>query len=286
MEPLCPQCRAPLVVEGANHLLCPAHHASFELLYARAPLRMSTPLSGSPPVASGPPGGTEGARAGGPAGAAYGPCHIHPQTPGDFECAGCHVRLCATCVFQAKDGRFLCPKCIQDEAAGLSFTWAGPALAPQALPGGVMCQQHPTVAAVVRCTRCTAPLCPTCDFAYPGGTHFCPSCATSARPGLSKRRRRLVIGALALAAWATCGLVLLLSGVFAEMIESEGEDVVGAILSFLIFVPTLIGVGLGLGSLDRRLGNPLIVWVGAIWNGVLLAIWLLLVVIGLMMGGG
>jgi hypothetical protein len=40
-------------------------------------------------------------------------------------------------------------------------------------------------------------------------------------------------------------------------------------------------LGIGVASFERRMANPPIVWVGAVWNGVLMAVWLLIIVIGL-----
>jgi hypothetical protein len=88
---------------------------------------------------------------------------------------------------------------------------------------------------------------------------------------------------MVLAGWVTLFLVILLSGVMAE----AAVDEVGAmIIGSLIMIPGLIGIGLACGSLDKRAGNPPIVWVTVIWNGILMGVWILLCIIGLMMGGG
>ena len=50
------------------------------------------------------------------------------------------------------------------------------------------------------------------------------------------------------------------------------------------FVPAIVGVGLGLGAIERRLRNPLWVWVPVVWNGLLLSLFLLLSVVGAFMG--
>ena len=55
-------------------------------------------------------------------------------------------------------------------------------------------------------------------------------------------------------------------------------------MGYLGFIPALVGMALGLGSIDRRLSNPPIIWIGAIWNIVIVVLWLLLVVIGTFMG--
>ena len=57
------------------------------------------------------------------------------------------------------------------------------------------------------------------------------------------------------------------------------------LFAFLIFIPSLIGTGLGIGSLDKRLGNPPSVWIAAIWNSLISAAFVGLVFIGLIAKG-
>ena len=84
-----------------------------------------------------------------------------------------------------------------------------------------------------------------------------------------------------LAVWGTIALVVLFAaGTVATELETEA---LGMALSILGFLPTIIGLGLGIASFDRRLGNPSAVWIGTIWNIVNLAVWLLLIIAGLFM---
>lgn len=144
-----------------------------------------------------------------------------------------------------------------------------------------MCRQHPEVAATARCDGCNAPVCETCDFQFPGDQHFCPSCATSTSCSLEHTRKQCVGWSLAAAAVMTLLMGLLLSGALAEMVvEEPGATFIGTV----IMIPGLLGTGLAFGSLDGRAGNPPIVWVSIVWNSLLMGAFIILTIVGLMMG--
>ena len=146
---------------------------------------------------------------------------------------------------------------------------------------GAPCANHPNVPGVNRCKECRKSLCPTCDFAFPGGVHLCPSCATSSSKKLSPKRKTLVGWAYALAIWCTLGMILVFTGAFNFQASSRSEmEAFNMLIGFLVFVPALVGAALGLGCLDKRLGNPPVVVVAAVWNGILLAIVIILTLIG------
>lgn len=87
---------------------------------------------------------------------------------------------------------------------------------------------------------------------------------------------------MVMAGWVTLFLGVLLSGALEETVTDEaGAMIVGS----LIMLPALVGIGLACGSLNKRAGNPPIVWVAVVWNAVMVAAWLLLCVIGLMTEG-
>jgi hypothetical protein len=76
-----------------------------------------------------------------------------------------------------------------------------------------------------------------------------------------------------------------LSGAPANIIQSEtAEEAIGFAMAFMIFIPSLIGTALGFAAIDRRLSNPFSVWIAAIWNGIILGIYVLLCIIGLFVG--
>lgn len=112
---------------------------------------------------------------------------------------------------------------------------------------------------------------------------MCPACAAAPRSeSLSSGRRKLLVGAYILAALATAILGLTLSGVFAELASSKGpeQQVTDTLLGALMFGPAVGGVACSLSAYDRRLHNPPAVWIAVGWNGLLLAVLLLLAVIG------
>lgn len=129
-------------------------------------------------------------------------------------------------------------------------------------------------------------MCNTCAFDVPGGIKICPACATAPRTAVSPRRKKLLIGSFALAVWCTLVMGTLLSGAFKGMATDKTEqDALGMLLSFLLLIPSIIGLALGVSSMDRRLPNTMSMWIATAWNGLILAGFILLMIIGLMMGG-
>lgn len=143
---------------------------------------------------------------------------------------------------------------------------------------GLMCQQHPDVQAVYRCNKCSAPICATCEFEFAGGIHLCPTCATKPKPEFSDKRKKMVWWSLGLAIWSSLVFIPLILGLFFG--GPTGADAFGALLGLFVLIPLIVGTGLGVASIDRRLTNPPIVWVAAIWNGAFLAALLIFIVFG------
>jgi hypothetical protein len=145
----------------------------------------------------------------------------------------------------------------------------------------MMCGIHPAVRATERCATCGTPICATCDFAFPGGLHLCPNCASKPTQGLNPRRKKTLIFSYLLAVWCTLGVAVLLSGKLAGFTHTpEDLQALGTMLMLFVFVPALVGVGLAFGSLDRRLGNPVSVMISVVWNSIIVAILVILTVIG------
>jgi hypothetical protein len=188
----------------------------------------------------------------------------------------------ATCPLHGGQFRILVSRLITpgSEAAGLPPLVEA---AHAAVPAGMRCVQHPTVAATGSCRTCGAYFCATCDFALPGGVHLCPTCATTPNTALSPRRKRAMIASIAIAVWCTIFLAVLFSGALAKHLRTAADrQALGVAFSLFLMVPSIVGLALGLGSIDRRLNNPPPLWVGTIWNGVIVAIFLLLCIAGLM----
>lgn len=219
-------------------------------------------------------------------------CLNHPTVPASARCDYCGVHICSTCDFlvppAASESSVLnigremhaCPNCVTTRRS----SGAPQRLPQQTLPlaGGVMCTQHPDVSAVRRCGLCVATMCATCDFELPGHFHLCPTCATTPQTALSPRRKKLIGFAYALAAWSTLTMAVLFTGALGAMTDQskEAEAAIGLLAGILIFVPTLGGTALSFSALDKRLGNPPAIWGAVIWNGVLLALWVVLSVVG------
>ncbi|MBI5722507.1 MAG: hypothetical protein HZA50_01005 [Planctomycetes bacterium] len=210
-------------------------------------------------------------------------CFNHPTVPAAITCIRCGRRMCQTCAFLLPNGTASCPTCMslgsmspndQNLAALAVMTGSASSPLPTA-PPGTKCRLHPQADAMHLCRSCRAPVCATCDFSFPGGIHLCPTCAVSPQQGLTGKRKVLVGVAFALAIWVTAGTALLFSGMAANAGESAAT-----LIGILIGIPAIIGGGVGIACFERRLGNPPVVWVAAIWNIILLALMMILTVIG------
>jgi hypothetical protein len=224
-----------------------------------------------------------GAAQGGPAGSPPTVCQQHPNLAAAYACAKCGAGLCATCDFPQPDGTHLCAGC----AAAVPLTILAPgAEAPPVILGKFgFCLQHPRVAAVARCRSCGAAVCSTCDFVLAGNVHCCPKCATQPKKGLTPKRRKALAWAYGLAIWATLGLAVMLSGALTPEGGSKAEEeAIGAVIGFLVLIPSIIGTAMAVSAVERRLPNPPSIWGAVVWNGLLLVIFLLLAVVGTFMG--
>jgi hypothetical protein len=123
-------------------------------------------------------------------------------------------------------------------------------------------------------------MCETCRFDVPGGPGLCPVCAMEPKIKLSRRRLTAMIIAYVLACVATIGTVLLLTGKLAFLFLRYPQFLAELTVALLSFHPALAGVALSVGSMDRKLGNPPVLWAVATWNMILLVAYMVLVVIG------
>jgi hypothetical protein len=255
MEMFCPECMGALVFKDNQSVRCSLDGKEYRVLFSR--FRPDV-FSGGPAV-SAPVQLTEETR-----------CAQHPNLEAFYLCRDCGTPLCVTCAFPQEDGKQLCPDCASGKKPQ----------APMArlIAAGIMCVQHPRVNAVQQCKACGAGVCATCDFLLPGGVHVCPTCMSAPRDKLGRKRKKMLIWAYALAVWSTLGMAFLFSGALAG---SKDGEAIANLLGFGIFIPSIVGTSLGCGALDRRLNNPMSLWIAAIWNGILLAIYLILIFIGM-----
>ena len=249
-----------------------------------------TPPAGSDPASV--PG--QGAKAAPPV--PQGLCYQHAGVPAIARCATCGVGVCETCDFMvpaAADSSsilglgtqmHICPNCAATRGRpGAPLAQARPARPPIAIPlgAGIMCFRHPEVAAVRHCYVCQRPMCQTCQFELPGYFFACPDCATNPKRKMSSGRKRNIIIAYAAAAWTSIGLIALFAVAFAGIVRTKSDqEALGTALSFLVFLPSLAGIGFSISSIDRKLGTPPAVWVAVIWNGIILGILVTLTIIG------
>ncbi len=250
MELICPECLGPLVFEGSTTVSCTFHHGRYRVLYAVSEVQPAVPV------------------------AAGSVCREHPAVLAVAACIRCGRLMCPTCNFDVS-GSHYCAACVSQA------TPERPAAPAYVLPNDAKCTIHPTVAAQHTCKQCGAYICPTCAFTYPGGVYLCPACVNRPREGVGKSRKTQLTWAYILTAWATLGTAVVCSGVFAHSIHDQSDlEAFGIMISFFIFLPVLIGTGLSVSTLDRRLRNPASVWGAIIWSGILLLIWVLLIIIG------
>lgn len=143
---------------------------------------------------------------------------------------------------------------------------------------GKHCVQHPHLPATRQCQACGAFMCETCDFVLPGGMHLCPPCATKPQTELSGKRKANRGWSYGLAAFSTLSMGLS----FASAAQGGDMNAIGLAFMLFVMVPAIIGLALGLGAIDRRLSNPMSLWLAAAWNGLIVGLVLLLSIIGTM----
>ena len=151
-------------------------------------------------------------------------------------------------------------------------------------PLGTRCRRHQEVQAAHFCANCRAPVCGTCDFIFPGCVHLCPACATAPpRKSLGRRRARviwsLVLGGSAVLVMVIMMLLASQMGMSQETLATAGG------MSCISLVASLVGMGLGVSCINRRLGNPPIVWVAAGVNVFIIAVWVMCFFAGALRGG-
>lgn len=143
------------------------------------------------------------------------------------------------------------------------------------------CVSHRTVPAVFRCDRCGGCVCRTCVFELPGARHLCPSCAVEGAKTFGPARRNTMFGAMALGAVATVSTALLMFGAFARLASDPSSVMLlGFLLIGIALLPALAGLSLAWGAIEKRLHNPVPLWITLYWNAAIAALFVLLSIIG------
>lgn len=274
MELLCPECLGPLATTDGKNARCTVHGGSYRILFWReAPATPVRPMTGAMPLAGRLPADASPYAAPAPE---VRSCPRHPDVYAPHTCSACMAPMCGTCSFPQPGGGQICPDCM--------------APAPVRMPPasrmleGVMCSRHPEVQAVVRCQACSKPVCATCDFCLPGQIHVCPDCASRTDHRMSRKRKTMLGWSFAMAVWATLGMGVLFSGMLANVQGRAEVEVLGMALGLMIMIPSLVGLALAVSTFDRRLSNPGVIWVAVVWNSLMVAGFLLLSIIGTLMG--
>jgi hypothetical protein len=260
---ICPECLGTVETSDGKTAQCKTHGGEFQVLFSHWRPADVPPLI---------PAGMAFALAPGAM------CAQHTKVSAVNVCADCGIAMCETCTFDGADGSRLCANCKIRRGSVIALE------APPAIPEDARCVQHRSVAATLQCKLCGSYMCATCDFELPGNLHVCPPCATSPRTALSPRRKVMMWGSFGFAILATVGMGVLMSGALAGMAEDKvGEQVLGILFSLFVLVPSVVGMGMGLSAIDRRLSNPISLWVATIWNIVLVCAFVLLCIVGIFM---
>lgn len=208
-------------------------------------------------------------------------CARHPQVNAPYVCSVCAAPICQTCVFSSADGTRYCQTCASTPnpaPRSANVTPAKPATFIAVAAPTNYCVQHRSVPAVRTCDACHAWMCATCDFALPGEMHVCPPCAAAPRDQLSDRRKTLLWISYVAAVWCTIGMVLLVTGVVGH--HHGGDDAENTAVGLLILGPAVAGVAISVSAMERHLPNPLNLRISIVWNGLLLGIYFLLILVG------
>lgn len=152
-------------------------------------------------------------------------------------------------------------------------------------PGAVLsadsrpfCVNHPRARSVYRCEVCVSAICATCAFTFHGNTHYCPACATAPRDPLSPSRKRRVNASLGLGALATVSAVISFALVAGSDLDEKQTAVLGGVFWLLCFIPAVVGMILALASIEKRAPNTGRLWTGALWNGLIVGLFVLLMI--------
>ena len=207
-------------------------------------------------------------------------CNHHPTIAAICSCSQCGGGICGTCDFPQADGTHLCPDCVTKpkQVAPPPLHYSEPEVEV-----GTMCAIHPQVQATQICKACGLPICNTCDFEFPGNIHVCPNCASKPEQPLSGSRKTRLVWGYVLAVFSTLALVFFLF--MAPQAETEEAlEAIGIAMSVFILIPSIIGTSLSVSARDRRLTNPFSILIAILWNGIILGIFVLLNIIGILMG--
>lgn len=263
MELVCPDCRGELQIANGRVASCPLHGGVYDILFDReGESVMNTPER--------PEDGKT--------------CQAHPGQAAVADCTACGKTLCGICSFD-HGGRHYCGDCaVSGVRAALPppSESALPPAAPiepsarrrSAVPLGLKCAQHSEVDAIAQCRGCSNGVCETCNFEMPGGLHFCPACVDNAgSEEISPKRKKLAIAGIVLAAYCTLMYVFMITGALYRAFGSPTDlQALGCVIMLVLYAPSIVGTSLAVTARDRRLRNTTMIWIGLVWNVVILTV--------------
>ena len=205
-----------------------------------------------------------------------GKCVRHPKMDSVQNCTQCQTPMCRMCLYRAPYGKKICPSCSGLGGAapadgGVSVS-SPDVIEPRSVSPmmvGISCATHADVQAIHKCKICSAGVCETCDFKFPGSIHICPVCVMKPRGGLSARRLKFVIWGYAV------GAVTFLSYAMGEYYASSG-------FMILSLVTCVVGLPLSLAPLEKKLPNTNALWIGLVLNALFMLIRLAILVMVIM----
>lgn len=279
MDLICPECRSILTVEGRN-ARCMAHGGQYEVLFDREAQGLRR---------------TSGSEAAAPSTV----CTNHPRTPAAYTCPKCSRPICTMCAFEV-GGKQYCPDCATHAASGaggapelapppppqepapvnesgfltLNLSAAPQTVALTAVPPGLKCAQHANLDAAARCRVCSNGMCAVCDFALPNGMHVCPACIENRGTEEVSPRRTYM-------AWGGIAAALLTTILFAVdvALAAAGNLAGSRVMDVVVLICAVGGVWLSFTPFEPALGNTAPIWVGVVWNTVILSVFVLLSIV-------
>lgn len=171
------------------------------------------------------------------------------------------------------------PNPVPDPASAAAPLPAEPSAGAAPVP---RCLNHPGLDATVRCDGCSATVCDTCAFGFPGDRHLCPACAERAVERAGKSRRKVRHWALALALWALVSFVVFL-GVAA--VSPETDQAYGLLSGFFILfvvLPVVAGLILAVQAVRAPPGAAPVAVVALTLNIVVATLTVLLIIVGIL----
>jgi hypothetical protein len=207
----------------------------------------------------------------------------------------CGEAICDDCTVYDSSGLIVCRRCLSKPPGDVADLEADSGEIPlrevvaapsprqaRAAGPGAQCVNHPAVPAVTRCFECHSPICMTCDFAFEGAIHLCPACATNPKQKLSPGRKAKIFWSMGLGGGS---LVCFLGSIILARMSGPADQATVQMLGcflMLMGVAALVGLILGLTSFSRKAHNPGYIWVGIVLNTIVVALFVLLMIAGLM----